>query len=93
MEDLELRLMVIDAKLKMELGDDGVTGNVWRVMDSYGERLKVLEDMVWKGNGKDALITQIVRLRTEIRTIAILLGVMLPIAMKVIDILWSRHAH
>ena len=92
MDDLEKRLSEIDAKLKMELGDDAATGNVWRVVDSYGDRLKVIEEMIWKGNGKDSIITQVVRLRTEIRTIAVLLGILVPVGIKVIDILWSHHA-
>ena len=93
MDDLEKRLSEIDAKLKMELGDDSSTGNVWRVVDSYSDRLKVIEEMIWKGNGKDSIITQVVRLRTEIRTIAVLLGILVPVGIKVLDILWSRHAH
>jgi hypothetical protein len=77
----------------MELGNDNATGNAWRVIDANSERLKKIDDVIWKGNGKDALVTQLVRLRTEIRTIALVLGIMMPVAVKVIDVLWTSHAH
>ena len=77
----------------MELGNDNATGNAWRVIDANSERLKKIDDVIWKGNGKDALVTQLVRLRTEIRTIALVLGIMIPVAVKVIDVLWTSHAH
>jgi len=63
------------------------------VIDSNADRLKKIDDVIWKGNGKDALVTQLVRLRTEIRTIALVLGIMMPVAVKVIDVLWTSHAH
>ena len=93
MEDLDKRLTALESKVKMELGNDSATGNAWRVIDSHAERLKRIDEVIWKGNGKDALVTQLVRLRTEIRTIALVLGILMPVAVKVIDVLWNSHAH
>jgi len=93
MDEIERRLTALEGKVKMELGNDNATGNAWRVIDANSERLKKIDDVIWKGNGKDALVTQLVRLRTEIRTIALVLGIMMPVAVKVIDVLWTSHAH
>ena len=38
----------------MELGNDSATGNAWRVIESHAERRKRIDEVIWKGNGKEA---------------------------------------
>ena len=78
MEDLEKRVLELESKLKSEMGGDGEPGNVWRVVDSHTQRLEKLDSVIWRGNGKDSLITQLVRLRTELRVAAVVLGFAVP---------------
>ena len=73
-------------------------------MDEIERRLTALEGKVKMELGNDnatgnawrvidANSERLVRLRTEIRTIALVLGIMMPVAVKVIDVLWTSHAH
>jgi hypothetical protein len=91
MEDLERRVIQLEEKLKSELGDDGEEGAIWRCISSHGSRLNQLDDKIWKGNG-DSLSTQIVKLRTELRTLAAALVVLMPLAMKLLD-MWMTSIH
>ena len=73
----------MEEKVKSELGEDG---DVWRVMSSNSDRLSRIDDAIWKGNG-ESITSQIIKLRTELRTIAVGISILIPILMKVID-LW-----
>lgn len=73
----------MEEKVKSELGEDG---DVWRVMSSNSDRLSRIDDAIWKGNG-DSITSQIIKLRTELRAIAVGISILIPILMKVID-LW-----
>ena len=84
MQDLERRLIQVEEKLKSEVGDDKDDGQVWRVVNDHTARLSKLDDMIWRGNG-DSITAQIIKLRTELRTIAICVSVLIPIIMKVVD--------
>tara|TARA_R100000808_G_scaffold24964_1_gene59948 strand:+ start:2072 stop:2344 length:273 start_codon:yes stop_codon:yes gene_type:complete len=84
MQDLERRLIQVEEKLKSEVGDDKDDGQVWRVVNDHTARLAKLDDMIWRGNG-DSITAQIIKLRTELRTIAICVSVLIPIIMKVVD--------
>ena len=84
MQDLERRLIQVEEKLKSEVGDDKDDGQVWRVVTDHTARLSKLDDMIWRGNG-DSITAQIIKLRTELRTIAICVSVLIPIIMKVVD--------
>jgi len=78
MEDLERRILELESKLKSETGGDGEPGNIWRVMDAHSARLEKLDSVIWRGNGKDSLVAQLVRLRTELRVAAVVLGFSVP---------------
>ena len=80
MDDFEKRLMDVEAKLKTDLGDDNSTGQVWRVVESYGERLAHLDGVIWQGS--DSINAQILKLRTEIRTIGIVVTIAIPVVLK-----------
>jgi hypothetical protein len=80
MDEIERRLLDIEAKLKTDLGDDNSTGQVWRVVDSYGERLSHLDGVIWRG--ADSINAQILKLRTEIRTIGIVVIIAIPVVLK-----------
>ena len=84
MQDLERRLIQVEERLKSEVGDDKDDGQVWRVVNDHTARLSKLDDMIWRGNG-DSITAQIIKLRTELRTIAICVSVLIPIIMKVVD--------
>ena len=71
-------MLALEAKLKSETGGDGEPGNIWRVIDSHTNRLEGLDTQIWRGNGKDSLVTQLVRLRTEMRVAAVVLGFVVP---------------
>jgi len=88
MEDLERRVLELESKIKSELGADSEDGQVWRVINGHTERLTKIDDTVWRGNGKDSIVTQLVRLRTELRTIAVVMTVLLPIGVKLLDKIW-----
>ena len=83
MDDMERRIVDIEAKLKTDLGDDHTTGQVWRVVDSHTERLSHLDEVIWQG--ADSINAQILKLRTEIRTIGIVVTVAIPVVMKVLE--------
>lgn len=83
MDDLERRLLDVEQKLKTELGDDNATGQVWRVVDSHAERLSHLDAVIWQGS--ESISAQILKLRTEIRTIGIVLSVAIPVVMKALE--------
>ena len=85
MEDLENRVVRLEEKVKSELGDDGYDGQVWRVANSHAERLSRLDDMIWRDG--DSITAQILKLRTELRTIAVCVSILIPVIMKAID-LW-----
>tara|TARA_R110002020_G_scaffold134222_1_gene299594 strand:- start:247 stop:489 length:243 start_codon:yes stop_codon:yes gene_type:complete len=74
----------VEERLKSEVGDDKDDGQVWRVVNDHTTRLSKLDDMIWRGNG-DSITAQIIKLRTELRTIAICVSVLIPIIMKVVD--------
>jgi len=88
MEDLEKRLMELEARMKSELGGDSEEGQIWRVISDHSDRIGKLDDTVWRGNGRDSVTTQLVRLRTELRTVAVMMTVLLPIGVKLVDKLW-----
>ena len=90
MEDLERRVILLEEKAKSELGDEGDDGQVWRCIDSQTTRLSKIEDIIWKGNG-DSLTTQIVKLRTELRTLAVVATLLIPVVMKALD-LWLEKS-
>ena len=77
-------MILLEEKLKSEIGDDADDGQVWRVINSQSDRISKLDDAIWRGNG-DSITSQIIKLRTELRTIAICVSVLIPIIMKVID--------
>jgi len=85
MEDLAIRITKIEERIKSELGQDGFDGQLWRTLESHSQRLTSIDNTIYRGNGSDSLVTQITKLRTELRTIAACLGVLMPIAFKVID--------
>lgn len=84
MEDLEKRIIRMEERLKMELGDDDYDGGVWRVLEGHTTNLRSLEDKIYRGNG-DSLVSQIVRLRTEMRALCLGIGLLLPVILKVIE--------
>ena len=90
MEELERRVILLEEKLKSEIGDDADDGQVWRVINSQADRISKLDDAIWKGNG-DSITSQIIKLRTELRTIAVCISVLVPVIMKVID-LWLEKS-
>jgi len=85
MEDLERRVVHLEEKVRSELGDDGYDGQVWRLMNSHTDRLGSLDDKLWRD--ADSISAQILRLRTELRTIAVCISILVPVIMKAID-LW-----
>ena len=87
MDDLEQRLLRIEERLKVELGLDGFDGQLWKTLDAHSQRLTSIDNTIYRGNGKDSLVTQITKLRTEMRTLAGILGVLIPVGFKVVD-LW-----
>ena len=70
------------------MGTDADDGQIWRVVHGHTDRLTRIDDTVWRGNGKDSIVTQLVRLRTELRTIAVMMTVLLPIGVKLLDKVW-----
>ena len=80
MDDFEKRLIDVEAKLKTDLGDDNSTGQVWRVVESHAERLAHLDGVIWQGG--DSINAQILKLRTEIRTIGIVVTIAIPVVLK-----------
>jgi hypothetical protein len=90
MDDLEKRLLELETKVQAEMGGHGESGNVWRVIDSHTKRIETLDNAIWKGNG-DSLVTQLVRLRTELRVAAVVLGVAIPILYSVVQHFLSTH--
>ena len=87
MDELEQRLLRIEERLKVELGQDGFDGQLWKTLDAHSQRLTSIDNTIYRGNGKDSLVTQITKLRTEMRTLAGILGVLIPVGFKVVD-LW-----
>ena len=87
MDDIEQRLLRIEERLKVELGQDGFDGQLWKTLDAHSQRLTSIDNTIYRGNGKDSLVTQITKLRTEMRTLAGILGVLIPVGFKVVD-LW-----
>ena len=87
MDDSEQRLLRIEERLKVELGLDGFDGQLWKTLDAHSQRLTSIDNTIYRGNGKDSLVTQITKLRTEMRTLAGILGVLIPVGFKVGD-LW-----
>jgi len=73
----------LEEKVRSEVGDDGYDGQVWRVANSHTERIGRLEDMLWKDG--DSITAQILKLRTELRTIAVCVSILIPIIFKAID--------
>ena len=80
MENNDRRLTELEGKLKAELGDDHTKGQEWRVLESHAGRLHHMDAVIWQGG--DSVQAQILKLRTEIRTIAIVLGVAIPAVLK-----------
>jgi len=83
MEDNEKRLMDVEGKLKADLGDDHSTGQVWRTLDAHANRLSHLDAVIWQGS--DSISAQILKIRTEIRTVGIALAVLIPAVMKALE--------
>ena len=90
MEDIEQRLLKIEERLKVELGQDGFDGQLWKTIDAHSQRLTSIDNAIYRGNGKDSLVTQVAKLRTEMRTIAAILAVLMPIGFKLVDV-WLSH--
>lgn len=90
MEDIEARLLRIEERLKVELGQDGFDGQIWKLIDAHSQRLTSIDNAIYRGNGKESLVTQIAKLRTEMRTIAVILTVLLPVGFKLVDLWLSR---
>ena len=85
MDDVEQRLLRIEERLKVELGLDGFDGQLWKTLDAHSQRLTSIDNTIYRGNGKDSLVTQITKLRTEMRTIAAILAIVIPIVLKLVD--------
>ena len=85
MDDTEERLLRIEERLKVELGLDGFDGQLWKTIDAHSQRLTSIDNTIYRGNGKDSLVTQITKLRTEMRTIAAILAIVIPIGFKLVD--------
>ena len=90
MEDIEQRLLKIEERLKVELGQDGFDGQLWKTIDAHSQRLTSIDNAIYRGNGKDSLVTQVAKLRTEMRTIAAILAVLMPVGFKLVDV-WLSH--
>ena len=88
MEDLERRITVLEEKIRSEVGDDAGDGQLWRMANSHTERLARIEDMIWRDG--NSITAQILKLRTELRTISVCVVVLVPVVMKVID-LWLER--
>ena len=91
MEDTETRLLKIEERLKVELGLDGFDGQLWKTLDAHTQRLSSIDNTIYRGNGTESLVTQIAKLRTEMRTIAGVLAVLMPVGFKLVDYLWLSH--
>jgi len=87
MDDVETRILKLEERIKSELGHEGFDGQIWRMIDGHSQRLSSIDNTIYKGNGKDSLVNQITKLRTEMRTIAACLGVLMPVGFKLVD-LW-----
>lgn len=83
-------MTVMEEKIRSEVGDDSGDGQLWRVSNAHTDRLSRIEDMIWKGSNGDSITAQIIKLRTELRTISVCVVVLVPVVMKVID-LWLEH--
>ena len=90
MDDTEKKVIQMEERIKSELGDDGDDGQVWRCVNAHSTRIDTLDKVIWKGNG-DSITTQIVKLRTELRTIAVVVSLLVPAVMKVIDLWLERQ--
>ena len=90
MEDIEQRLLKIEERLKVELGQDGFDGQLWKTIDAHSQRLTSIDNAIYRGNGKESLVTQVAKLRTEMRTIAAVLTVLMPVGFKLADLWLSR---
>lgn len=87
MNDVEQRLALLEAGFAADLGNEQSPGAIRRSLLESHRRWERVEKVLWLGNGAGSLVTQIARLRTELRTIAVCLGVFMPVVFKLLD-LW-----
>jgi len=82
MEDLERRVTVLEEKIRSDVASFD------HIANSHTERLARIEDMIWRDG--NSITAQILKLRTELRTISVGVVVLVPVVMKVIDIWLER---
>ena len=82
MEDLERRVTVLEEKIRSDVASFD------HIANSHTERLARIEDMIWRDG--NSITAQILKLRTELRTISVCVVVLVPVVMKVIDIWLER---